>query len=42
MTVGKRCHRGRETLLGPELEYESIETHENYGGINQEIITGQL
>ncbi len=72
MTVGKRCHKGRDTLLGPETEYEPLETviglifgsqlnmrltehfgigaypylnlnkHENFGGINLEILIGQL
>lgn len=70
--MGERSHRGRETLLGPEIEYEAIETvigyifgsqlyaritehfsigaypylnlneHKNYGGVNLEILIGQL
>jgi hypothetical protein len=72
LTMGERSHRGRETLLGPEIEYEAIENvigyllgsqlyvritehfgigsypymnfneHKNYGGINFEIVMGQL
>jgi hypothetical protein len=72
LTMGERCHRGRETLFGPEIEYETVETvigyvfgsqlyaritkhfgigaypylnlneHKNYGGINLEILIGQL
>ena len=25
LTMGERCHRVRETFLGPELDYEAIE-----------------
>jgi hypothetical protein len=25
LTMGERCHRGRDTILGPEIEYEAIE-----------------
>ena len=72
LAMGERCHRGRETLFGPEIEYETVETvigymlgsqlsvriteHfgigvypylnlnalKNYGGINLEILMGQL
>ena len=70
--MGKRCYGIRETILGPEGEYETVETvigylvgsqfyvritnhfgvgaypylnlneHKNYGGVNLEILIGQL
>jgi hypothetical protein len=72
LTMGDRCHRGRETIFGPEIEYETVESvigyvfgsqlcarltehfgigaypylnlneHKNYGGVNLEIVIGQL